>query len=86
MFGKFTWVYFQSIPHPRGTHPWHANESQRAMVAARIATLPLGANQYQKAEGAQICAPSQPEAADLLNVGVPKARAPTTPRGERPNR
>jgi ParB-like chromosome segregation protein Spo0J len=42
----------------------HLDESQRAMVAARIATLPKGTNQH-----AQICAPSQVEAADMLNVG-----------------
>jgi hypothetical protein len=33
------------------------------MVAARIANLPVGTNQH-----AQICAPSQPEAAELLAV------------------
>jgi len=33
------------------------------MVAARLATLPGGANQYR--EGAQICAPSQPAAAEM---------------------
>jgi N6-adenosine-specific RNA methylase IME4 len=41
----------------------HLNESQRAMVAARLATLPRGVNQH-----AQICAPSQRDAAELLNV------------------
>jgi N6-adenosine-specific RNA methylase IME4 len=44
-------------------HRRHLDESQRAMVAARLATLPLGANQH-----AQICAPSQDEAADMLSV------------------
>ena len=33
------------------------------MVAARLAKMKLGANQH-----AQICAPSQSEAADMLNV------------------
>lgn len=42
----------------------HLNESQRGLVAARLANLPRGANQH-----AQICAPSQAEAAELLNVG-----------------
>jgi N6-adenosine-specific RNA methylase IME4/ParB-like chromosome segregation protein Spo0J len=42
----------------------HLNESQRAMVAARLATLRRGDNQH-----AQICAPSQSDAADMLNVG-----------------
>lgn len=41
----------------------HLDESQRAMVAARLATLPHGANQH-----AQICASTQPEAAGRLNV------------------
>jgi N6-adenosine-specific RNA methylase IME4 len=44
-------------------HRRHLNESQRAMVAAAIATLPRGANQH-----AQICAPSQDDAAAMLNV------------------
>jgi N6-adenosine-specific RNA methylase IME4 len=42
----------------------HLDESQRAMVAARIATLPKGANQHSP-----IGEPSQAEAADMLNVG-----------------
>lgn len=41
----------------------HLNESQRAMVASRIAALPVGANQH-----APIGAPSQPDAAARLNV------------------
>jgi ParB-like chromosome segregation protein Spo0J len=41
----------------------HLDESQRAMVAAKLATLKLGDNQH-----AQICAPSQERAAELLNV------------------
>jgi N6-adenosine-specific RNA methylase IME4 len=44
-------------------HRRHLNESQRAMVASRLATLPFGANQH-----AQICAPSQSSAGALLNV------------------
>jgi hypothetical protein len=42
----------------------HLDESQRAMVAARIATLPKRTNQH-----APIAAPSQEVAADMLNVG-----------------
>ena len=42
----------------------HLTESQRAMVAARLAKLPKGANQH-----APIEAPSQSQAAALLNVG-----------------
>ncbi|MGR3290347.1 MAG: Spo0J and IME4 domain-containing protein, partial [Paracoccaceae bacterium] len=44
-------------------HRRHLTESQRAMVAAKLAKMELGANQH-----AQICAPSQSEAADMLNV------------------
>jgi site-specific DNA-methyltransferase (adenine-specific) len=44
-------------------HRRHLNESQRAMVAARIAQLPRGANQH-----VEISTPSQKEAADLLSV------------------
>jgi len=44
----------------------HMNESQRAMVAARLATLKDG--QRSDRQGAQICAPTQEDAADLLNV------------------
>jgi hypothetical protein len=45
-----------------------ASRSQRAMVAAKIATLKLGDNQHRK-QDAQICAPSQSKAAGMLNVG-----------------
>ena len=44
-------------------HRRHLDTSQRAMIAAKIAKLPRGANQH-----AQICASSQNEAANLLNV------------------
>src|SRR5262249_43207967 len=43
----------------------HSDESQRAMVAARIATL----NEGRPTNTAQICAVSQEEAAQRLNVG-----------------
>ncbi len=43
----------------------HLDESQRAMVAARIATMKQGA----RTDLARICAMSQPQAAELLNVG-----------------
>ena len=41
----------------------HLTESQRAMVAAKLAKMPVGTNQH-----AQICAPSQDAAADMLGV------------------
>lgn len=44
-------------------HRRHLNETQRSMVAGRIANLPKGTNQH-----AQICAPTQTAAADLLSV------------------
>lgn len=43
----------------------HLDESQRAMVAAKLATLKRG----QKKEDASIEASSQKEAADMLNIG-----------------
>ena len=48
-------------------HRRHLNESQRAMVAARIVTTKLGDNQHIKREGRQI---DQPTAAEMLNVSV----------------
>lgn len=50
-------------------HRRHLSESQRAMVAARLATLPKGANQH-----ASIEAPSQADAAELLNVSRPSVQ------------
>jgi hypothetical protein len=46
----------------------HLNESQRAIIAAKLATLRNGANQHRE-EGASTDAPSQNEAAEMLNVG-----------------
>lgn len=42
----------------------HLNESQRGLVAAKLATMVRGSNQH-----AQIQAPSQAEAAEMLSVG-----------------
>lgn len=41
----------------------HLDESQRSLVATKLATLSKGTNQH-----AQVCAPSQDRAAELLNV------------------
>lgn len=50
-------------------HRRHLSESQRAMVAGRLARLPLGANQYGSAN-----LPTQSEAASLLNVSERSVR------------
>lgn len=44
-------------------HRRHMSESQRSVVAAKLATLEKGVNQHT-----QICAPSQATAAEMLNV------------------
>jgi len=48
----------------------HLAESQRAMVGARLATLPRGANQH-----AEISAPTQQDAATLLHVSADSIQA-----------
>lgn len=45
----------------------HLNESQRAMVAGRLANLKVGANQHRN-EGVQICTTSLEQAGDKVNV------------------
>jgi hypothetical protein len=57
----------------------HLNESQRAVIAARLANMRLGefhGNQYQKVVSANLQIPkiSQSTAAELLNVS-PRADA-----------
>jgi hypothetical protein len=47
-----------------------AEQSQRAMVGKRIATLNPGANQHR-----QNCLPSQEDAAKMLNVSARSIRA-----------
>lgn len=48
-------------------HRRNMTRGQRAMVATNLATMLRGDNQHTK-EGAHVCAPSQIEAADKLNV------------------
>ncbi|MFI0377350.1 MAG: hypothetical protein ACH255_11865 [Candidatus Thiodiazotropha sp.] len=58
-------------------HRIHLNESQRAMVAAKIANLEKGSNQHSPIGAGK----TQAEAAELLNVGkrsVERAKAVTT--------
>ena len=50
----------------KNLHRRHLSESQRAMVAARLATLPRGANQHRPIGLSR----TQPEAAELLNVAA----------------
>ncbi len=52
----------------KNLHRRHLDASQRALIAAQIARLPLGSNQHT--EGTQKCAPSQQQAADLMNVSL----------------
>ena len=47
----------------------HLNESQRAMVAAKLAELEQGANQHRS-----IDLPSQAQAAEMLNVSRPSVQ------------
>lgn len=59
----------ESFVVSKNLHRRHLNEAQRALIAAKLATLRLGDNQH-KTEGTQICAPkiSISEAAEMLNV------------------
>lgn len=53
----------------KNLHRRHLSETQRAAVAAKLATLPRGANQH-RTEGPSIDASySRDEAAEMLNVG-----------------
>jgi phage N-6-adenine-methyltransferase len=53
-------------------HRRHLSESQRAMIAARLATLSDGVRRDR--QGASIDAPTQPEAAAMLNVSRPSVQ------------
>ncbi len=61
-FDPFRWVLSVNL------HRRHLTESQRAMVAAKLATLKRGANQHSKEDGS-IDPPSIDDAASLLSVG-----------------
>lgn len=52
-------------------HRRHLGESQRAMVAANIASLPVGANQHRSID---LPSASQQQAAEMLNVSVPSVK------------
>lgn len=51
-------------------HRRHLNTSERAMVAAKIATMKVGDNQHTKKEGPHFCGPSAEEAAAIMNVST----------------
>jgi ParB-like chromosome segregation protein Spo0J len=57
----------------KNLHRRHLNESQRAMIAKKLAKLKVGDNQHSK-EDRQICRPSQEEAAKLLHVSPRSVR------------
>lgn len=58
----FQWVISRNL------HRRHLNESQRALVAAKLAKLRVGDNQHSS-EAVQICTPTIQQAADQLDVG-----------------
>ena len=54
---------------PANLHRRHLNESQRTLAAGKIANMPVGNPKLNaKNTNAQICAISQTEAAEMLNV------------------
>jgi hypothetical protein len=53
----------------RLNHRRHLTESQRSMVAGKLATLKVGSNQHSK-EGRPIGPPTIEDAANLLSVGT----------------
>jgi hypothetical protein len=53
----------------------HLNESQRAMVAARLANMPVGGNQHTRGSANLPTLPvTQPDAAEMLNVSTRSVR------------
>lgn len=53
----------------KNLHRRHLTESQRAVIAGKLAKLKVGDNQHSK-EGGPIGPPSIEQSADMLNVGV----------------
>jgi ParB-like chromosome segregation protein Spo0J len=63
-FDPFRWVLSVNL------HRRHLSESQRAMVAARLAKMHRGDVKSQReSSGVQICTPSLEQAAEMLSVG-----------------
>lgn len=64
VFDPFKWVLSINL------HRRHLTESQRAMVAAKLAKLKVGNVKAQRDDsGVQICTPSIEDAASMLSVG-----------------
>ena len=61
-FDPYQWVISRNL------HRRHLSESQRALVAAKLAKLRVGDNQHSN-EAVQICTPTLQQAADQLDVG-----------------
>jgi hypothetical protein len=59
-------------------HRRHLNESQRAMVAAKISKLSKGGDRRSASFKTSIDALKQPQAAAMLNVSLPSVQRATT--------
>jgi len=60
-------------------HRRHLDESQRSMVAAKIASMPFGGNQHT---GGSANLPTQSEAAEMLNVSDRSVRSAVKVKNE----
>ena len=65
-------------------HRRHLNESQRGMVAAKLANMQLGDNQHQASANLQTQPVSQSDAADMLNVSTRTVAAAAKVQAEAP--